>query len=498
MGSCYLEAFFEHIARISGSSSAQMKLKIGESQSKIASLECQIASLIAKCEQERVYLAALQYSIAPIRSLPVELLAEIFSWTVFEPNTWSPVYERGHFQQTLYISHVCSHWRKVAQTTPRLWTGPVEISNRRPTKMSIPVYAQELQKWLERSAPLSIPISFATDSESTATWEDVRPVLEEALKISVRWHSCDMYFDSFREVLLQDLSEYPMDTLETLFIEGDDDSPGPVIPVTLAFGATPRLRRLNMGTGVNVEISWTQLTRLDLRPESPKDALDILSYCPNLVDVTIVAVAWRQVPEARLDIVLNRLRELHLTFFESPLFMPFLQCLFAPRLKHLTLHLNDEIVWDAALFRTFQLRSPNIRRLKLAHSDITSAQLRDVLVDAPLLKELSLSHCECIDTALFRALRYEDGVLPLVPYLHDLQVTFYTNEERDTLKDDMLADMMSSRWWTDAQLETISVPPVVSRWTYLYLGPMRDFSQRLMNTIEELRSQGLTVQVGYD
>ncbi|KAK7048208.1 hypothetical protein R3P38DRAFT_1854535 [Favolaschia claudopus] len=347
MAASYRESFLAHSARIEGNSKSQIKHLIEESQSKITSLASQIASLTAKCEQERVYLAALQYSIAPIRTLPVELLAEIFCWVEEPERRWL----NNHFKPTLRISQVCLHWRQVAQTTPRLWTCPLLISNRVPAKMSIHVYAKRLQAWLARSAPLSIPVSFETEHESSGTWEDISPILEEVLKVSSRWHSfkiCDS--GPLNAPFIKRLAQYPMDSLEYILEKLDDMDP----PVGVYFGSTPRLRRVHLYRGI-LSASWSVISELILYPYggSVKAALEIVLQCPNVVDLTVDVALWTESPAASAVVTFNHLRTISLAFTGNSDFTPFLNRISAPRLEKLSLELDTMIPWEEAEFTAF-------------------------------------------------------------------------------------------------------------------------------------------------
>ncbi|KAJ7928849.1 hypothetical protein B0H13DRAFT_1597074, partial [Mycena leptocephala] len=87
---------------------------ITESEAKITSLQSQIDALVEVSNYERNTVAALRHLIAPIHKLPVELMAEIFLLAIRDDYT--------HIKDTFRISNVCSHWRQVADRTPRLWT----------------------------------------------------------------------------------------------------------------------------------------------------------------------------------------------------------------------------------------------------------------------------------------------------------------------------------------------------------------------------------------
>ncbi|KAJ7685560.1 hypothetical protein DFH06DRAFT_939880, partial [Mycena polygramma] len=91
---------------------------IGDIDAEIAYFHDQIEALSSLRELEVEEIAALKAKIAPIRKLPVELLAEIFLLSLV-PGSSPPE------QDVFRISHVSAHWRQVAHSTPRLWTIPV-------------------------------------------------------------------------------------------------------------------------------------------------------------------------------------------------------------------------------------------------------------------------------------------------------------------------------------------------------------------------------------
>ncbi|KAJ7865670.1 hypothetical protein B0H13DRAFT_2203269, partial [Mycena leptocephala] len=88
-----------------------------------AVLQTQVAALTKKRDHERAIAAALQSILAPIRTLPVELLAEIFSLTIREVPDKLPPWPRkpSHVKDAFRVAHVCSDWRWIATSTPRLW-----------------------------------------------------------------------------------------------------------------------------------------------------------------------------------------------------------------------------------------------------------------------------------------------------------------------------------------------------------------------------------------
>ena len=76
-----------------------------------------------------------QFSSSPVHKLPVELLSHIFDLTTHaqqlpereqgeEDQTfgYGPGFDTESVQAPLLLSAVCQHWRKIALSTPSLWT----------------------------------------------------------------------------------------------------------------------------------------------------------------------------------------------------------------------------------------------------------------------------------------------------------------------------------------------------------------------------------------
>src|ERR1700761_7936870 len=82
-------------------------------------------------------------SNAPIKKLPVELLGEIFMWTLGD---WGIMTDEPPrlLLEPLTLSHVCVHWRSVAISIPMLWAA---IWIDRPRAAHIHM----VELWVERS-----------------------------------------------------------------------------------------------------------------------------------------------------------------------------------------------------------------------------------------------------------------------------------------------------------------------------------------------------------
>ncbi|KAJ7268118.1 hypothetical protein B0H12DRAFT_94613 [Mycena haematopus] len=143
----------------------------------------------------------------------------------------------------------------------------------------------------------------------------------------------------------------------------------------------------------------------------------------------------------------------------------------------------DAVRWTQAHVTAFQLRAPNITNLKLYCSSLTLDDLRTALRHAPSLTHLELVRCPaCVDDTLIDALCHKAGVSPLVPHLHDLCL----DDSAGNFTKDNLVGMITSRWWTDAELALCLIPPAVARWTRVELWGNRDAGLHVMNILQDL------------
>ncbi|KAF8208485.1 hypothetical protein K438DRAFT_1812282 [Mycena galopus ATCC 62051] len=144
--------------------------------------------------------------------------------------------------------------------------------------------------------------------------------------------------------------------------------------------------------------------------------------------------------------------------------------------------------WREVHFTAFHLLSPRLNRLRFDRLNITSDDLRAAILHAPSLTHLEIISChDCFDDAFISALHYKDGVTPLAPRLHHLM--FDGRGRYFKFTEDILADMIISRWWTDAQLA--SPLPVVARWTRVGLWGL---DQHFYDMLKELPSNVVIVR----
>ncbi|KAJ7863457.1 hypothetical protein B0H14DRAFT_468426 [Mycena olivaceomarginata] len=468
-------AVIEQTDRTRSSSKSDIERLIEESESKITALE----SLELR-EREHACVAALRYLITPIRTLPVELLSEIFGLAI---------HDNTHIKDAFRVSQVCSDWRQIAHGTPELWNRNFRVDLSKID--SDEFYADGLKDWLARSAPLPVPITWCgRDIISCRSSEEV-------LRIAPRWRSLKFQFTSPRW-LVSRLSECQLESLKALALTIPADfDPSPVLAFTV-----PRLRKLSLRIRSDalpiLSLPWAQLTDFTFgcsRSSSRLDiAFDLLAQCPNLVRASVFT--GPVLPGAARDALsLSHLRSLSVHYFgpaghAAGHGASFLDSLSAPVLEELCLSFGRSLRWAEAHFPAFQLRVPNITGLELQCSTITSDELKDVLYHTPCLERLTLKDCECyFDDTFIDALHYKGGLTPLVPHLHSLVLELM----RTNGLADIMASMIASRWWTDIELASNPVPPAVVRWTLVRVeGSLEPY---FANIMAGLQRKGIPLEV---
>ncbi|KAJ7644589.1 hypothetical protein FB45DRAFT_1116189 [Roridomyces roridus] len=423
----------------------------------IAASEANIAQLKAQVVAERQVLARLRAAVAPVRKLPPELLVEIF--TLVLGVGYLCAFVRNEIRPRHALTQVCARWRHVMHTSPRLWAVGMALDVRKSTASDDLV---AVQRWLDRSAPLPIPISLSS-------WHEI--LTESAMDVlcsaAHRWARA-----TFRVSSLSCLSRIPrgsLTSLTTLDLSGG--SKEYFDPAKLkVFSDAPNLRTLDLSINcpTRIPIPWGQLTSLTFS-EFPFTCLDILRRCTRLVTASFWTEGWQFLPNTSLNrmITIASLTSLHITFSENKYpyeyFMPFLSLLALPELKVLCLDFHQgDTSWDAAEFTQFQLRAPNLEELAVENSPLTSDAFIAMLRNSPSLASVTLENCpHSFDDNVINTLQYpgENGQR-IAPKLKEIVLT----QAGQNFDPENLEEMIRSRWWTDEELAAMPSPPAVARW----------------------------------
>ncbi|EGN91682.1 hypothetical protein SERLA73DRAFT_80214 [Serpula lacrymans var. lacrymans S7.3] len=174
--------------------------------------------------------------IDPIATLPNELLVAIFAETI-----------RHAYDAPVRISHVCSHWRRLALCTPALWTIV-------PLVLSKPV--QAVQERIRRSGQrlLEIHGAFGQDDDSIKI---PIPTIEELLDVVIthshRWRllhitvmeeeDANIVLDKLKPIGVPRLVSFILKMDETMCFQLGHDQDE---PIELFSGGAPKLTSLHL------------------------------------------------------------------------------------------------------------------------------------------------------------------------------------------------------------------------------------------------------------
>jgi hypothetical protein len=466
----------------------QTKMLIAASEANIARIESQIKDLLCLRDRERGVVAALKLVIAPIRKLPPELLVEIFLHAFGR---------RASIKDALKICRVCAYWKQLACRTPALWTRALafdsDIARHSPEKIAA------IKIWLERSAPLAIPIRLRIHFSAQKEKALSRSLVDVQISVASRWGRVE--FDAWMLPALAGLAPGSLAQLKDVTLA--DQGRSEYYPPAYAFLGAPHLRRVTLAVKDtrSLPMPWPQLTRLVLTDRNLQLCLDILVQCTAVVMVEITTEPWdHSPPPPTVMATLPCLENLELRigytddeFHSSKIFTPFFAPLALPSLKTLFVGTGEEFDWSIATFNAFQIRSPNIENLWLASWGLGSDDLHSILLHAPSLLKLETERCmHCIDHVLLGELTYSElDAVQLTPRLQTLSL-----HEVGDLDENVIQKMVQSRWWSDPQLQALAAAPAVARWKRVGIWRGDDyehFSRSFKFAMDQYKLEGLDV-----
>ncbi|KAJ7766801.1 hypothetical protein B0H16DRAFT_373449 [Mycena metata] len=400
---------------------------IVECESKISSIDAQIAGLQSLRAIERNKLGKLKYRSTPLNVLPLEMLSEIFKFSVAAAN------QDDLLPRAVVLSEVCHYWRQVALSLPSLWSElTIEVNVERPAEG----YVQATRAWLARSSPLPLSIDLFSDLDEE-TPESA--IVNEIFGVKSRLKSLRIV--GVYSAAIASLMVVPLPALQTLRLSFDD--PETLAALDATAGAridlsvvAPHLRTVVLPEDylkLFDNVPWSRLIDLTFFTHID-DTLDILRQSRNLEQLEIRTVQWGleevtsladKEPPLTLPVLRHFSLNLKSAFDDFGEIIPFFHCLVFPELTSLKLDFEMHVttLWDHRKFALFQGRSPHIQRLELSNATLDSADLVSMLRFSPALTSLVLTACrKCIDDTLLQALEYRESDADAEPLAARLEV----------------------------------------------------------------------------
>ncbi|KAJ6524682.1 hypothetical protein DFH09DRAFT_1189251 [Mycena vulgaris] len=412
------------------------------------------------------FIAAHLAMVSPARRLPEDIIRDVFVACL--PSHRNPFIISN--ESPLLLCQICSDWRRLALSTPRLWAAVHVVV---PDEPKAQVLVHILENWLNRSdvLPLSISVVFSR----VWTWEDdpVAPALRLLTRFSRRWGDIQFdfphygYFATFANLCPDDVPMLQASPWGQL-----DDS---LSYQFMSFLDTPSLRNVTISCIRELralQLPWANLNVLVVEDVVSCDyAIAILRQCPALETCALLISLRIPTTNVQESTSLPRLRFLTISGALKSTAISLFAVLDAPSLRSLT-------------------HSPPLSPLlagSLEHFTLTVIELpgdvHKCLADMPLLQDLKLAYHEYFVEQLIPSGNARASVL--CPALRSL-VLIGLNE---TVSDDALLQLVRER--------TSSRPQGVARLSRLNIIAARDRQTDILPLLQEEISFGLVISLQY-
>lgn len=396
--------------------------------------------------------------LSPARRIFPEILGEIFE-RCLSPIDHREILQPFYLQPPILFTRVCSAWRRVALSSPRLWCSIFCHVPRQMTHVAGVIVDATAETWLllSRDCPLSFTL-YGDDSVPLQNWHDMAKIF---LRHSSRWKCITLHqphpsLQLFR-VIGKDTS-----LLETIDItatrwKNHDDEGMNSLATTLQ--RSPRLHSLSWTSGwldfpsSFLRIPWCQLRHVNL--DCRLSLEDFIAIFPQLTRAESCALrrVWGDVPQIYLprhSVSLPYMDTFHLSSAGDLELI--LTNIMLPAVTDLTIdHFNssrgNSLSWSQPAFASlFPPSTCRLRRLALhVRVPISDNDLIQCLrIASSTLVELSLIGDMKVTDKVLHALMpttLDDNCLGLCPKVEDIELLdcLYSS-------DGCLANMVESRW----------------------------------------------------
>ncbi|SJL12576.1 uncharacterized protein ARMOST_16004 [Armillaria ostoyae] len=252
-------------------------------------LEALKIRLLAERSHAAAELTNYRSLIAPVRRLPNEILSEIFSLTCTDMSDSIDAIKGPPW----VLSHVCSLWRSICLSSPRLWS-TVAIPPMNSKRYHV---ADILGSYLDRSHGLSLNLYL--DARASTERVDVdrdgrhTSILRILHPHMSRWHKlvlcCDAYLTILDIINIWEYRDPSLTHLKKIDIRTSSEARryGPVYP-TSAFSRALNLESIHLRGGVLLENpSFPHLTSFLGTFSSAVQFRELIESAPSLQDISI-------------------------------------------------------------------------------------------------------------------------------------------------------------------------------------------------------------------
>ncbi|KAJ7486629.1 hypothetical protein FB451DRAFT_1534559 [Mycena latifolia] len=384
-----------------------------EPQRELANLTDEISrmqNLIDELTEKRAaldnFINAHLAMVSPARRLPDDIVRAIFIACL--PSHRNPAITSK--ESPLLLCQICSTWRLLALSTPRLWASMHVVL---PTQPMLQILADLVTSWLELSGALPLSVSVVL----SRTWmqednHNALPLLTRLIGFSRRWQHMQFEFWDHRTFgAFKTLRPDDVPMLQSVKVQGIqqrslwvttdlDDDPDPVESYGfLSFLNTPDLRSVSIPGGRDMHtlpLSWAHLRSLAVGQTtgaiSCESAVAILRQCHALEKFVVTLDHKHSTPYAQDLISLPHLRHLSVCAHRSYSATAFFSLLFLSNLRSLD-YVQHSMIGNSFPFSPLLAWMGTLERfsLHLSMGLPDSAMLPALLATLPTLQHFQLT-----------------------------------------------------------------------------------------------------------
>ncbi|KAJ6452681.1 hypothetical protein C8R47DRAFT_1030449 [Mycena vitilis] len=442
-----------------------------------------LMDLVQRRQDRGKEVRSLRGLISPIRRFPPEILSEIFVLCLQECLPRRSYTSIDPCQPPFLFGQICSSWRTISLTTPRLWTN-IRLSITAPVRRGALSLAG---LFLQRSRQISMRFAMGI-----LTGDNIGTPLTLLWSFSTRLESLQL---DVPVQYLQPLVGMPdhmfpaLLKLKIRIISGFHlaDFVGTID----AFATASSLQSLKLVSPWSMQalpllsdFPWAQLRTFRLESaDSPFLTRAILSECTALEVCSIEVLQRWTPPDPVIDLEDCILPGMHTFTYkgsndegeEDGDSAQFLKAFSFPNLRSLSLGMAPEC--GEVLIELHQHSEFGLEDLTLDPINTSTEQIIDLLSKLPTLKKLNLQYSNGAEDALCSALTSpgSGSQVAILPQLETLVMWASANTN-----DSVLSDMLQSRWWPDPVPDApLPTPSTVSRLQEVVLHLHHNMRRRL-------------------
>ncbi|KAJ7034089.1 hypothetical protein C8F04DRAFT_1103015 [Mycena alexandri] len=370
----------------------------------------------------------------PVLTLPVEIVSQIFSWTLVPGGPTSPFSAE---RKSLILGHIGRLWRQIALSTPELWNVMHLTIGRGPLEPTC------IHTFFSRAA--SLPLSISVNTEFYNNWDALRTTLNAIVPYSRAWGNLSISARGEDLQPLQAIRELPhLESLTLILVDAEDGM------LATMFQNAPLLRKAHLAwIGCQrAALPWSQLTSLHLDGFTWNHFGEMLGWTPGLVDLIIGplsgAIHTPHLPP------LPRLRSVIFSGTEIPL-----QTVILSRLEAPLRVLRISVRGDLAPFALPMAHPASLERLSVdirsTYARVSASPSIESLNDMSSLRLLKITVHDYDPTAIFALdplilrLAEDAGFLPVLESLAIILLEHYS-ALHIPFDAQIMTDMLCARW----------------------------------------------------